>query len=47
MEKQIQMFNNGNINLPVKMINNEIFFDAEQVAIGLGISLEKWGKNLC
>lgn len=45
MEKQIQMFNNGNINLSVKMINNEIFFDAEQVAIGLGISLEKWGKT--
>ena len=30
-------FNNGDIDLKVKEVNGEIYFDAEQVAIGLGI----------
>lgn len=39
MSNEVQMFSNGNINLPVKQLpNGDILFDAEQSAIGLGIS---------
>ena len=37
------IFNNGKIDLPIKEVNGELFFDAEQTAIGLGICLEKKG----
>lgn len=34
-------FNNGNVDLKIKEVNGNIYFDAEQSAIGLGIFLEK------
>jgi anti-repressor protein len=34
----IQIFKNGTINLQIKEVDGEIYFDAEQTAIGLGIS---------
>lgn len=34
----IQKFNNGVIDLPVKEVAGQVMFDAEKVAIGLGIS---------
>lgn len=38
-EKEVEIFTNGNINLPIKVNqDNSIEFDAEQAAIGLGIS---------
>lgn len=39
----LQMFKKGAVKLPVKEVNGQILFDAEQSAIGLGISLEKNG----
>ena len=39
----LQMFKKGAVELPVKEVNGQILFDAEQSAIGLGISLEKNG----
>ena len=41
----IQLFNDGNNNLPVKELNGEIFFDVEAAAIGLGLCEEKNGKQ--
>lgn len=39
MSNEVQMFSNGNINLPVKQLpNGDILFDAEQSAIGLGLT---------
>ncbi|KRL76640.1 prophage antirepressor [Ligilactobacillus equi DSM 15833 = JCM 10991] len=37
-EKGVKMFSNGLIELPVKEVNGQIMFDAEQSAIGLGIT---------
>lgn len=34
----LKIFNNGNIDLPVREVNGQIEFDAEASAIGLGIS---------
>ena len=37
--EELQNFSNGNINLPVRVLaNGDIEFDAEQAALGLGIS---------
>lgn len=33
----LKIFNNGNIDLPVREVNGQIEFDAEASAIGLGI----------
>lgn len=41
----LQVFNNGQIDLPVKEVDGVMMFDAEQSAIGLGISLEKNGAE--
>lgn len=41
----IQLFSDGQINLPVKEVNGDIYFDAEATAIGLGICLEKRGTK--
>lgn len=35
---EVQIFSNGNIDLPVKEVDGQIYFAAEQSAIGLGIS---------
>ena len=35
---ELKIFNNGNIDLPVREVNGQIEFDAEASAIGLGIS---------
>ena len=35
---QLKIFNNGNVDLPVREVNGRIEFDAEASAIGLGIS---------
>lgn len=40
---ELKIFNNGNIDLPVREVNGQIEFDAEKVAIGLGICLVKNG----
>ena len=45
MENQLQFFDNGNVKLPVKEVNGEIYFDAEAVAIGLGLSQVKNRKT--
>lgn len=34
-------FSNGDVDLKIKEINGEIYFDVEQSAVGLGIFLEK------
>lgn len=36
--EEVQIFSNGNTNLPVKEVDGQIYFAAEQSAIGLGIS---------
>lgn len=41
----IRLFNNGKIDLPVKEVNGDIFFDAETSAIGLGIVDASKGKD--
>ncbi len=40
----LKIFNNGNIDLPVREVNGQIEFDAEVSAIGLGIAEPKNGK---
>lgn len=37
-EKGVKMFSNGLVDLPVKEVDGQVMFDAEQSAIGLGIS---------
>lgn len=41
---ELKIFNNGNIDLPVREVNGQIEFDAETSAIGLGIAEPKNGK---
>lgn len=41
---ELKIFNNGNIDLPVREVNGQIEFDAEVSAIGLGIAEPKNGK---
>ena len=47
MENEVQIFeNNGRgISLPVKEVGGQVYFDAEAVAIGLGISRKVNGKD--
>lgn len=40
-----KVFSYGQVDLKVKEVNGEIYFDAEQVAIGLGITQIKNGKE--
>lgn len=40
----LMIFRNGNTILPIKEVNGEIYFDAEQAAIGLGITQVKNSK---
>lgn len=35
---EVQIFSNGNIDLPVKEVDGQVYFEAEAAAIGLGIS---------
>lgn len=45
-KNNLQSFSNGEINLPVRALaNGEIEFDAEQAALGLGITDNKRGKE--
>lgn len=41
---EVQIFSNGNIDLPVKEVDGQVYFEAEAAAIGLGISQIKNGK---
>lgn len=41
----IQKFNNGVIDLPVKEVNGQVMFDAEQSAIGFGLFERKNNKK--
>lgn len=41
MKNEVKVFSNGKIDLPVKEIDGQVYFDAEAAAIGLGIYLEK------
>lgn len=38
MTNEVQIFNNGKIDLPVKEVGGQVYFEAEAAAIGLGIS---------
>lgn len=38
MQSEVQIFSNGNIDLPVKEVDGQVYFEAEAAAIGLGIS---------
>lgn len=38
MSNEVQVFNNGKIDLPVKEVDGQVYFEAEAAAIGLGIS---------
>ena len=38
MNKKVQIFSNGNVDLPVKEVGGQVYFEAEAAAIGLGIS---------
>ena len=35
---EVQIFSNGNVDLPVKEVGGQVYFEAEAAAIGLGIS---------
>lgn len=35
---EVKVFNNGKVDLPVKEVGGQVYFDAEAAAIGLGIS---------
>ena len=45
MDNKLQLFNFGGQNLAVKEIKGEVYFNAEQAAIGLGISQVKNSKT--
>lgn len=38
MSNEVKVFSNGKIDLSVKEIDGQVYFDAEAAAIGLGIS---------
>jgi len=40
----VQVFNNGKIDLPVKEVDGKIYFEAEAAAIGLGLTDSKENK---
>lgn len=42
---EVQVFNNGKIDLQVKEVKGRIYFEAEAAAIGLGISRKVNGKD--
>lgn len=44
MNNKVQIFSNGNVDLPVKEVDGQVYFEAEASAIGLGISQIKNGK---
>lgn len=41
---KVQVFNNGKIDLPVKEVDGQIYFEAEAAAIGLGLTDSKENK---
>lgn len=45
MNNEVQVFSNGNIDLPVKEVDGQVYFEAEAAAIGLGISRKVNGKD--
>lgn len=45
MTNEVKVFNNGKIDLPVKEVSGQVYFEAEAAAIGLGISQVKNGKT--
>lgn len=45
MNNDVQVFSNGKIDLPVKEVGGQVYFEAEAAAIGLGIYLEKNGTQ--
>lgn len=45
MTNDVQVFSNGKIDLPVKEVDGQVYFEAESSAIGLGISQVKNGKT--
>lgn len=45
MTNEVKVFSNGKIDLPVKEIDGQVYFDAEVAAIGLGISRKINGKD--
>ena len=45
MNNEVQIFNNGKIDLPVKEVGGQVYFEAEASAIGLGISRKVNGKD--
>ena len=45
MTNEVQVFRNGNIDLPVKEVGGHVYFEAEAAAIGLGLYLEKSGAK--
>ena len=44
MSSEVQVFNNGNIGLPVKEVGGQVYFEAEAAAIGLGLTDSKGNK---
>ncbi|MCZ0776465.1 phage antirepressor KilAC domain-containing protein [Lactobacillus delbrueckii] len=42
---KVQVFNNGKIDLPVKEVDEKIYFEAEAAAIGLGLTDSKENKT--
>lgn len=44
MINDVQVFSNGKIDLPVKEVGGQVYFEAKAAAIGLGISQIKNGK---
>lgn len=44
MTSEVQVFNNGNIGLPVKEVGGQVYFEAEAAAIGLGLTDSKGNK---
>lgn len=41
---EVQVFSNGKIDLPVKEVNGQVYFEAEAAAIGLGLTDSKGNK---
>ncbi|AZA15958.1 MAG: hypothetical protein DQL93_04910 [Lactobacillus delbrueckii subsp. lactis] len=44
MGNEVKVFSNGKIDLPVKEIDGQVYFDAEAAAIGLGLTDSKENK---
>lgn len=42
---EVQVYSNDSIDLPVKEVDGQVYFDAEASAIGLGITQVKNGKE--